>query len=371
MTTSNMRVCIIGAGASGLSLAHALSSPHIELLICDAGKAGHGAIAASAGMIAPGAEAIESLDPSRPRHQDFYRLARHSAALWEGWAAHLGAKTGTDIAYRRCGALIPASDPAPLAAIAGGFGIASESAGARWPDLAPARAGLILPEEARLDPRALAAALQISVRQAGARVQEDTPVAGIVFRHGRAAGVRLEDGREIGADCVVIAAGWAGAHLHRAAGDLQPVKGQILLFDAGRDLSRWPLIRGEGVYLVPGPAGHVLVGASVEPGRSDTQTDSQAASALMARARALVPELAEWRLVDHWAGVRPSLPDRMPRAGRASDGLYLSIGAHRNGILLAPAIAGALAREIMGQGPDELLAPFAPNAVNESLSSAR
>lgn len=364
MSPTKARVCIIGAGAAGLALAHALSSRAIELLICDAGKAGQGAIAASAGMIAADAEAAESLDPSSPAHRAFHSLARHSAQMWPLWSETLLQNTGIDVQYRRSGVLVPGDDTghaARMAAQAGRFAIAARRALAEdAPGYPLAPGALFLPGEARLDPRVLARALQHAVCAAGARILEDSPVERLVSTGGRITGVQLASGDVLNADAVVIAAGWAAARLHACADGLVPVKGQILRLDTGGDTSRWPVVRGDGVYIVPASGGHVLAGASVEPGLDDTRTDTATRDALMAQAGRLHPDAPRWRLVDHWAGVRPAFPDRMPRVGEAAPGLFVCLGGHRNGILLAPALAEGLAREITGEGRDAHLAPFAP-----------
>lgn len=373
MKHASARVCIVGAGAAGLTLARALHSAGIEPLICDAGKAGQGAIGAAAGMIAPAAEVAESLDPSSERHRAFWHLARHSAAIWPRWAKALAHDSGIDIGYRQGAVLVPGAPSGHCARVranASAFAIPFTDAG-EHSDIPTARGGLVFPGEAQLDAPALARALCAALRADAITLMEDAPAESLLEAGGRVTGVRLADGREIGADGVVLAAGWAAAHLHPAASGLVPVKGQALMLDAGRDLTHWPVIRGEGIYLLPKAGGRMLAGASVEPGRSDTGTDLPAREALLKHARALVPELAFWPVIDHWAGIRPALPDRMPVAGRVQPGLFLSIGGHRNGIMLAPAIAEALAGEIAGQGQDALLAPFAPPTVNEGLSSAR
>lgn len=355
-------MCIIGAGAAGLTLANALSSSDIELSICDTGKAGQGAIAASAGMIAPGVEAVEALDPSNAVHRAYYRLMAHGAQLWPGWAAALAAASGMEIGYRARGALIVRPDGEAIARLletAAAFGISTEAVSPEVP-VAAAHTAIFLPGEASLDAKALAAALEAAVRRAGVQMHEGVAADRLLEAGGRIRGVRFADGREQGADMVVIAAGWAAARLHPSLEGLGPVKGQALMLDTGSDVSHWPLLRGEEVYLAAKSGGRVVIGASVEPGASDHTVDALTRESLLEKASALVPDVASWPVVDHWAGVRPAFPDRMVRAGEVMPGLYVAAGAHRNGILLAPAIAQALAAEITGGEHDVLIAPFAP-----------
>ena len=70
--------------------------------------------------------------------------------------------------------------------------------------------------------------------------------------------------------------------------------------------------------------------------------------------------LADVRVADSWAGLRPGTPDGLPVIGPgALPGLIHATGLYRNGILLGPLageIAAALAR---GLPPPVDLAPFA------------
>lgn len=365
------RVCIIGAGAAGLALAHALSLRGINTRICDAGKAGQGALVASAGMIAPGAEVWEARGRSHAPGNAFASLARHSAALWPQWAQRLRKVTGIDIAYRACGSLIPVRQPGmgeALAECAIEAELLDESAAlARLPGLAAPQGAAFLPGDAQLSAPLLARALLTAASTSGAEIREDARAVAL----GRAGSVwrtRLADGGVIEADYVVLAAGWAAAGLHPAAAGIYPVQGQALMLDAGT-MPVGPLLRAGDVYVAPKPGGRLLVGATAEPGRSDVQTDPGAADTLLGRATRHLPAIAAMPVTDHWAGVRPALPGMMPRVGEAEPGLFVALGAYRHGVMLAPAIAEGLAALIAEGRADGPLAPFAPDTVNEGLSS--
>ena len=88
--------------------------------------------------------------------------------------------------------------------------------------------------------------------------------------------------------------------------------------------------------------GRVVVGATVEPGRWDTRTTAAGVASLLGNAIDTCPELAEWEVVDTWAGLRPTTPDMLPILGRLDgylDNVYAAAGYWRNGILLAPRAA--------------------------------
>ena len=83
---------------------------------------------------------------------------------------------------------------------------------------------------------------------------------------------------------------------------------------------------------------------------------------LLRRAYEVLPEVAELELVEAAAGLRPG--DARQRAGRRARarvaGLVWATGHWRNGILLAPLTADAVAALLTGEALPDVLAPFAP-----------
>jgi glycine/D-amino acid oxidase-like deaminating enzyme len=138
------------------------------------------------------------------------------------------------------------------------------------------------------------------------------------------------------------------------------VKGEMIALTppAGAAMPRH-VVWGNGVYLVP-RSGRLLIGATMEEvGLNSTLTDA-AENWLRDRAVALIPSLADWMLDDHWAGLRPAAPDGLPILGEtATPNLFIATGQFRNGILLAPAVAEAMSRLILGKDAPEIRA-FSP-----------
>src|SRR5690606_29372240 len=135
---------------------------------------------------------------------------------------------------------------------------------------------------------------------------------------------------------------------------VRPVKGQVLtLRQPAEDplLTRTVrgLVRGSGVYLVPRRDGRVVVGATSEERGWDTRATAGGAYELLRDALALVPGLDDAELVGMRAGLRPGSPDDLPFVGHcAVAGLVLATGHHRNGILLTPVTAEAVAALVAG-----------------------
>ena len=110
-----------------------------------------------------------------------------------------------------------------------------------------------------------------------------------------------------------------------------------------------PVIWGEGVYLVA-RGGQLLVGATVQEAGFDTSLTQEARDFLRGRAERLIPAAGGWKLVEHWAGLRPATPDGLPLLGPlALPNLFIASGQFRNGILFAPAIAEIMHDMILGE----------------------
>jgi glycine oxidase len=112
----------------------------------------------------------------------------------------------------------------------------------------------------------------------------------------------------------------------------------------------------ERVYLVPRADGRLVVGATVEERGFDTAVTAGGVLELLREAYRAVPEVAELELVEAVAGLRPGTPDNAPLIGTgALDGLVLATGHYRNGILLAPLTADAVAAMLADEElPSEL-----------------
>ena len=121
------------------------------------------------------------------------------------------------------------------------------------------------------------------------------------------------------------------------------------LLRAAGGLEGGPVLRGAGVYLCPGP--RPAIGATMEPGRDDLTPDSAATEPLRRAALALRPGLAAAAMSVE-VGVRAATPDGLPLVGPSRvPGLFLAVGARRNGWLLAPLVAELVAAYLTGKDP--------------------
>jgi len=106
----------------------------------------------------------------------------------------------------------------------------------------------------------------------------------------------------------------------------------------------------ETIYLVPRNDGRILAGATLEYAGFDKRTTAGGIEKILSAAIDLAPGLANARLEETWAGLRPDSPDHLPILGPTDvDGLLIATGHFRSGILLAPITARLVREWIMEQ----------------------
>ena len=105
--------------------------------------------------------------------------------------------------------------------------------------------------------------------------------------------------------------------------------------------------------------------SSARPSRNaaDTTVTAGGVLELLRAATDLVPELAEYELVETTAGQRPGTPDNAPVIGPLADrpDVIVATGHYRHGILLTP-VTAELVVDLLASGvPDPALAPLRPD----------
>jgi glycine oxidase len=351
---------VVGGGALGLACAWRAARRGLRVRVLERDHPGDGASHVAAGMLAPVGEANWGEEP-------LIRLGLASARAWPRFAAELVADSELEVGYTSCGALHVALDRDEAEELQRRFELMDAlDLGVEWlsaracrdlePGLAPAcAAGVHAPAEAAVDPRLLLLALAAAVERQGGQVLAEAEVTDALIEDRRLVGVITADGREHRAEHVVLATGaWSGAAPWlppSARPPVRPVKGQILTLRGNPDQPVCErIVASERVYLVPRPDGRLIVGSTVEERGFDIQVTAGGVHELLREAYRALPDVAELELVETLAGLRPGTPDNAPLIGPgALDGLVLATGHYRNGILLTPisaeAVAALLAQE--------------------------
>jgi glycine oxidase len=121
------------------------------------------------------------------------------------------------------------------------------------------------------------------------------------------------------------------------------------------------VLRAEEVYLVPRSDGRIVIGSTLEDAGYNKQTNVETIQGLLHAALELVPGLANARVHDDWAGLRPGTPDELPILGESHvRGYFIATGHYRDGILLTPITAQVMTAVILGKPSLHDLTPFSP-----------
>jgi glycine oxidase len=359
-------VVIVGAGVIGLGIAWRLAQRGAAVIVFDQGAAGAGASHAAAGMLAACAEA-------EPGEEALVALGRLSQSLWPAFTAELEQATGLSVDLRHEGTLVvalTADDQARLRhqlQFQKSIGlplewISAAEARRREPHLAGVAGAVFSPEDHQVDNRKLVGALRSAAAAAGAVIREHAAVERIAVTQGRATGIRLGDGTDIAADVVVVA---AGAWSRSIAGvppemrpPVRPVKGQMLALRMDAPLVSH-VVWAPNVYLVPRRDGRLILGGTVEEKGFDATLTAGGVLALLEAAWRVLPAIEELPIEETWVGHRPGSRDDAPILGLGPiTGLVYATGHYRNGILLTPVTADAIARLVLDGEVGPAIRPF-------------
>jgi glycine oxidase len=383
---SGFDAVFVGGGVIGLASAWRAAAAGARVAVLERAEPPAGATNVAAGMLAPVGELTFG-------ERELLELALLSGARWPEFAAEVEAAGGEATGFARCGALHVALDRDEAGDLRRKHDLQRElGLEAEWltptacrelePGLVPNFAGGVLAaDEAAVDPRALAVALAAALRAAGGELHTGTEVVDGIWDGERLVGVRTapvspssqpfavshpvgDKERTVAfrADAVVLCNGaWSGQTPwlpDAARPPVRPVKGETVELRPreGEGAPAARIVASERVYLVPRPDGRLIVGATQEERGFDTVVTAGGVHELLREAYRVLPDVAEMEFAGTIAGLRPGTPDNRPLVGRgAVEGLVLATGHFRNGILLAPLTADAVAATLAGKPlPDAL-----------------
>ncbi|MGD0362930.1 MAG: FAD-dependent oxidoreductase [Bryobacteraceae bacterium] len=332
-------IVVIGGGIIGGSIAWRLAQAGAAVTIVEAGAFAGEASWAGAGMLAPGGEFV-----TRSRWTE---SALESLALYPAFVEELAGETGVGIDYRRCGALEIARtedewrDLLARREAQADLGIRSEVT----------VGGVYYPDDALVDPRDVTRALRCACERRGVRICEQTRALAVRLT-GQRADVETS-GDALSGSAVVLAAGaWSGAvPVNGAQGRIAipstfPVRGHLLGYTLEPG-AVGPILRHGHTYVMQRSSGFTIAGTSSEEVGFNREIDPAVVAGIRARADELLPRLLDAGEPTAWLGFRPAAEGLEPVIGRLPNTcLWLAYGHYRNGILLAPATAARVAREM-------------------------
>ena len=360
-------IVVVGGSLIGLSIAWRLAQAGRAVTVLERETIGSGASLAATGMLAPAAEHEPGSDPLLP-------LALESLRLWSGFRDALEAGSGRTIDYRPDGTLVLAVGRDEVERLRFRYELQRRSGlDATWlpggevrrlePGLRPSvTAGIHCPLDHQVDPRLVIEALTEACRRAGVILVEGVPVTALDWAGGRVSGARIAD-RAVAAEIVILASGaWSGEGgllPDALALPVRPLKGQSLaLQTTARTGSLGRMIWTEQVHMAPKSDGQLIIGATVEDCGFRPGVTAGGLYALLEGARRVLPGIEEMAVEAVWSGYRPTSDDDAPILDTLAPGLVAATGHHRNGYLLAPVTADAIAELVIRGTLPAVARPF-------------
>ena len=323
-------IAVAGSGIIGLSLALELHQRGASVVVLDTAAAAGGASMAAAGMLA-------AEDPHNPAQ--LQNLSLFSLSLYDGFLDRLSALSGLPVPYQTFSTLQYLDNGA-----------------------------VVRLAERSVDPRQLTAAALQAVRHSNISIVEHAE-AFKISEHSQGTSIHPKHGPRVEAKRLIHATGAWFSSQFSGRPAITPRKGQMLRARIPPTLDLHEAHRSSTIYIVPrtqGPqSGTALLGATEEDAGFDVRTVQADLDQLRRRAASLLPAFGDSNAapqVEAWAGLRPATIDGLPLIGRLprSQHQWIADGHYRNGILLAPATAVALADLLEDKTTSITLQPFNP-----------
>jgi glycine/D-amino acid oxidase-like deaminating enzyme len=211
------------------------------------------------------------------------------------------------------------------------------------------------------DPKRLADGLRLWLQAQGATIMTGA-VRTIAAPSGGKATLALENGQEVHADKIVVAAGvWSGA-IARGLGDRVLIESErgynATLRDPGVSLQR-EIIFAEKKFVVTPLSCGLRIGGAAEFGGLGASANYRRSDALVTLASRYLPGLNTAERVN-WAGHRPATPDSLPVIGAASRraDVFYAFGHGHLGLTQAATTGRLIADLIYGRAPAIDVSPY-------------
>lgn len=353
---------VIGGGIMGLMTAYYLHAAGEKVMVLEQGALGKESSWAGGGILSP-------LYPWR--YPDALNdLAAWSQHVYPDLIDTLKEESGVDAQWWQCGFLI--LDEAEIHSAVPWAERRNQALevinASEMMAIAPTLSTKQLPDKALWMPKIAQArnprllkALIATLRNQSVELREHSPVRNLIVENERVSGVICDDGNIDTATVTVACGAWSRQLLRDWLSrlDVEPVRGQMILFKAQPGLLNTMIMR-DSHYLIPRRDGRIIAGSTLEYVGFDKSITMEARQDLLQKAAGLVPELANYPIEHHWAGLRPGTSQQMPIISNhpSLSGLFINTGHFRNGVVTAPASAHLCVDQILNTSPILDPAPY-------------
>ncbi|MBT4836350.1 MAG: glycine oxidase ThiO [Methylococcales bacterium] len=190
--------------------------------------------------------------------------------------------------------------------------------------------------------------------QSGVKILEQHDVLSFKTTNNKVTQVITNQGKFQGESITICAGAWSNQLAEKLGHHLPiiPIKGQMIIFKATPGFVS-KILLSKNRYIIPRKDGRTLVGSSLEYSHFEKEKSQQARDELKKFAFSMIPELQQFNIEHHWAGLRPGSPNGIPFICQHPDieNLYFNAGQFRNGVVLAPASATLLVDLVLNRTP--------------------
>ncbi|MFV2059680.1 MAG: glycine oxidase ThiO [Gammaproteobacteria bacterium] len=356
---------IVGAGAIGMMSAYFLTQQGQSVCLLDKSEVGTESSWAGGGILSP-------LYPWR--YSDAVNdLARWSQLRYPEFLNKLNNDTGIDCEHLPSGLLIRnIQDQKPE--IENWLNVYNNSAKfvseAEAHEIEPLTSdiegqSLWLPDIGQVRNPRLVKALHKLMVLSDIPIKTNCEVLEIKSKNKQFTGIRTSTGDFTAGNLVIASGAWSGALLQNLSTqrktrvDINPVRGQMMIIKTPPNTLKHIILDG-GHYLIPRKDGRILIGSTLEFVGFDKSTTEQAHDDLLKAAISIAPDLAQYPVEFHWAGLRPGTTDGIPYICKHPEisGFYINSGHYRNGIILGLASAQLLSDIMLNKPPILNILPY-------------
>lgn len=345
-------ITIIGGGIIGMLTARELLNAGHSVTLIEKNNIGQESSWAGGGILLP-------LYPWRQR-EEISRLVMQSLLLYPQLAAELLENTCIDPELNLCGLLITKNPDVDLAIdwCKKNHIVCEQIENLNdFPITTTPENPLFLPEIGHIRNPRLIKSLKQALINKKCVIYENCHITDIVHTKNKVISLKTNEKIFHINELVIATGAWTNQFFQHffsylTAPKITPAKGQMLLFNAHCDVLK-SMILDNDRYLIPRRDGKILVGSTVESCDFDKKTTLEVKNALTDFAINLLPELKNYPISHHWAGLRPESPHGIPTICKHPEleNVSLNAGHFRNGLVMAAASAQLLGDIILNRPP--------------------